>query len=124
MTKKYYEPLEFPELDKLKKIDTPVTPEPDPVLQADIADALREIELEFKLLKIGESKLRDGSIEVSVPVWQSWQTLVEMPTSRPVLRRFIKLVKQDLDHRILMHFAKLFEEADPELEGYINGLGV
>lgn len=117
MTKEYYTPVQFPELEP--ETSPLEIPEADPeAFRVAVTGVLLEVNREIVRIKSGTSKLLkyvpqdkggDG------PVYNALRLLTENPTKES-LEQFIVISNQDFGRGVAKHFIKLFSEVDSTLE--------
>ena len=117
MKNKYFNPIEFPELDrpKEKREEPPIATE----ITGDITEKLKTVRAEIAKMKAGTSNIRPGAIAFpknKSPVLSALEGLEEAPTSRNALWNFIAVAKQDLGVAAAMFLVDLFIDVDPALE--------
>ena len=114
---KYFKPIEFPELDRLKekREEPPVVTE----ITGDITEKLKTVRAEIAKMKAGTSNIRPGAIAFpknKSPVLSALESLEKAPTSRNALWNFMAIAKQDLGVSTVMFLVDLFIDVDPALE--------
>lgn len=120
---RYFEEVSFPEVEALQESIAPPAPVSKPTdLSTDILPQIEAIRTEISRMETGSSTLRSQALQSNTanPAMQALKRLEEDPTNRRLLITFIKMAHQDFGYRAAMHFCKLFEEADPNLEVYVR----
>lgn len=115
MSTKYFNPIEFPELDKPEPKEVPV----DPGITVDITEKLKAVRKEISNIRQGTSTLRKGAMQFpkgEAPILAALKTLEANPTSRNALWNMIAIAKQDLGVSVMRFLVDLFIDVDPELE--------